>query len=332
MKITAFIKKNWIKLLMGLIVLCTTLAVALVTPTMSQKEIACAETTARVYGAKKFKDSLTDETDISITLSFNAIVNGSLISFQKITSDQNYLKFTRTTGTETIVYWKNQFRWTNNDYKDIFIESEQYINTSDALWLTNNTQVNTGLTYTGFQLNGTNAINSIEFTGADSFTLSPTKTTEYIKYAESTITLTGTVDKKENYTINSYSGLNCTIKKTNETKFTVTITKTQASKKTATIQINATENEPDPEPEPEPTTKKISGSWTFKATPNFTNITETITQNVTYTTITNESYNSIKIYAEGIIIYQYESLGTAVYNNGKWNGTIPYQTINFGEA
>ena len=331
MKFKEFIKKNRIKLMMGIIVLCTALAVAFITPTISQKETADAETTTRVYGAKKFKDSLTDETDISITLSFNAVVNGSLISFQKITSDENYLKFTRTTGTVTIVYWKNQFRWTNNDYKDIFIESEQYINTSDALWLTNNTQVNTGLTYTGLKLNGTNAINSIKFTGDESFTLSATITTQYIKYAESTITLTGTVDKKENYTINSYSGLNCTIEKTNETKFTVTITKTQASTKTAIIQINATENETDPDPGPDPETKTISGSWTFKANPTFTNITETITQNVTFTTITNESYNSIKIYAEGIIIYQNESTEIAVYNNGTWTGTVPYQTVKFGK-
>lgn len=133
MKITAFIKRNRIKLLMGLIVLCTALGAAFIGTAGTDQQTASAEETTTISGWYEFKNTISkpsafiqENIDVYINgVQYNRIIVAlqPTISVKKAEEPQTYL-YTASTG------------WYDDSYREMdFGSSPVTVSTTFYNWL-----------------------------------------------------------------------------------------------------------------------------------------------------------------------------------------------------
>ena len=147
MKITAFIKRNRVKLLMGLIVLCTALGAALIGTTDQDRQTASAESiNYSISGTWTWHDTLTGSSLIEYEINFT-IFDGYLGTKIKYSPTLKQLSYTNNENQERVV--SQDGKWSENaktiDFGDtpIIVSSEFYN------FLTNNATKNIEYTISG---------------------------------------------------------------------------------------------------------------------------------------------------------------------------------------
>lgn len=338
MKIMAFIKRNRVKLLMGLIVLCTALGAVFIGTAGTDRQTASAENTTTISGYYVFKETISKPsayTQENIDVYINGIQYNSIavalqptISVKKTEGQQTYL-YTASTG------------WYDDSYREMYFGSSLVtVSTTFYNWVTANATKQTSPLISGsWTWNGTDPdftkfpntnmnfyIDNVKFTSNNttfnSFNFKAIS--ENINYCTSTngvgqiITAYNAIDGWNQDYLTIEFEPNTAI---NHETYKIIIQYATKDKN----QTEAPEPEPDPEPEPEPEpddgTKVITPSW-YEFNDTITLPDSTLTEEIDFIA-NNITFSMITIDGSQI---KYGEHGTIAYNPawGGWmNGMQP---------
>ena len=329
MKITAFIKRNRVKLLLGLIVLCTALGAAFIGTAGTDR----LTTDAASYEIPEGTYIWNDTPELGsfageFTLDFSIITNDFKMESKNkiiVTVASIQYQYNDDADSKIIAYSNHQWN-TPSENRTIFV-NKQTVTPEFFDWFQANTERTSDIkNFTAivfyFQNTQIEAINSISGSNVYSFEHGEPI---YIK-GQQIINIEVQISIKTGYEIDQITTAQCTLTKTSNGFYDLVITKYTV----ATITLTTKETE-EPEPDIEYT---ISGTWTLKESGEILFPTTNIEETVNFTYFQTYLCESITVTNTGIIsaFRTIEQKTMYIYATNAWALDNTDRTFDFGET